>query len=400
MPAQISQNLFCTFSDLIEHGLDYLGGTADDQATRDVARAVKQALNDLSNARLWQYYMQQGQILTDPPYTLGTVTYSHAGHTLPPGTQIYPRLVTLTGSTWPVPAAGGTVGPGWMLRIGTATYQVESYVDPTHLTLTIDVNPLRDLPSTSYILYHDGYLLPSDFSKQDTSIYEGNFGGLEYTDPTDYLWWQRFNMSAGTPQCYTIVGSRAYPGMMETRLAPFPTETRTIGFIYQRQPRLIQLQALTQGTVSVTAGGTTVTANGFNFPSTCSGAILRLGTPQVVPGSWVSSNPPSFETFIQTWLDPLTIVVNNPSPFTGVYAYMISDRVDVEINSMLQPILRGVEKYLQTARNIQGKPDAAIAYSMSLKEAQAADSRSFQGRTMGGGRSRYVPYKYMPAQFF
>jgi hypothetical protein len=288
-----------------------------------------------------------------------------------------------------------------MLMVGTVAYQVESYIDPTHLTLTVDVNPLRDIPAgTPYTLYHDGYLLPADFSRQDTAIYEGNFGGLEYSDPTSYLWNQRFVQSAGTPQCYTIVGSRAYPGLLEARFFPFPVETRTIGFIYQRQPRTIQLQGLTTGTVSVTQNSTTVTANGFVFPSTCPGAILRLGTPQVAPGSWVSSNPPAFETFVQTWLDPQTAVVNDPSPFTGVYAYSLSDRLDVELGSMLQPILRGVEKYLQTARNVQGKPDAAIAYSMALKEAQAADSRSFQGRAMGGGRSRHTPWKYMPADFF
>lgn len=401
MPQQIFTPLFATFSDLIEHGLDYLGGTADDQATRDVARAVKQAYNDLSNARTWQYLMQQGQFVTDPPFSTGTIAYSQAGSVVPPGTQVTPRLVTLTGATWPVPASGGTVGPGWMLRVGTATYQVESYIDSTHLTLTVDVNPTYNLAAgTIYTLYHDGYLLPADFVKQDTSIYEGNFGGLEYSDPTYYLWWQRYLLASGMPRYYTIVGSRAYPGRMETRIYPFPTDTKTIAYIYQRQPRTLQLQALTLGTVSVTQGSTVVSSNGFSFPATCVGAILRLGTPQVVPGSWISANPPAFETFVQIWQGPGSVIVNDSSPFTGVYAYMLSDRVDLDINSMLQPVLRGVEKYLQTARNIQGKPDAAIAYSMALKEAQAADSRSFQGQSMGGRRSRYVPYRYMPANFW
>jgi hypothetical protein len=401
MPAIISVPQFMTFSDLIEHGLDYLGGTADEQATRDCARAARQAYNDLANARLWQYLMQQGQILTDPPSGAGTIAYNHGGLVVPPSTRTHPRCVTLSGAVWPVPAAGGTVGPGWMLRVDTATYQVESYIDPTHLTLTIDVNPMRDIPAgTPYTLYHDGYLLPADFARQDTAIYEGNFGGLQYSDPTDYLWNQRYVLSAGTPRFYTVVGSRAYPGELEVRFWPYPTETRTIGFIYQRQPRTIQIQGLTDGTVSVTMGSTQVQANGFVFPSTCPGAILRLGTPQRAPDSWIGANPPSFETYIQDRLDPLSVVVNDPSPFTGTYAYVLSDRLDVELNSMLQPILRGVEKYLQTARNIQGKPDAAIAYSMALKEAQAADSRSFQGRCVGGGRSRRIPHKYMPADFW
>lgn len=394
MPAQTTSIPFCSYSDLVEHALDYLGGTADNQALRDCMRSTIQAYRDVTNARLWTYLLTHGRIITDPPFTTGQVSYANAGLTL--GGVFYPRVMTLSGATWPTPVIGGTIGGGWQILVGTATYQVETYIDPTDVTITQDVNPGASFGPSGYTLYHDEYLLPTDFIKSDTLIYEGNYGGLEYRDFTEALWWQRFIFSAGTPTYYNITGSRLFPGRMIVRLYPYPTESRTIDFVYQRRPRDLVLQNLSQGSVTVAAGSPLVSANGFFVPTSCVGSLFRLGTPQDVPTSWLGTNPPSFETHVDAVVNPQTLRTVDPAPISGNIKYVLSDPIDVEQQSMIQPILRGIEKYLQFSRNIQGKPDSAIAYEVALKAAEAADSRSYQGRSMGPPLAKHTPYKYMP----
>ena len=389
MPPQSTKMPFTTVSDLIEHGLDFLGGTADEQANRDCLRSVIQAYREVTNARVWSYLYTHGRVLTDAPFNLGTIAYDHTG-------GLQERLVTLTGSTWP-----SGVGPGWEMRVGVVVGEVEAVTDPTTLTLTQDVNFQTDIAAGSpYTLYHDLYLLPSDYVKSDTAIFEGNFGGLEYTDPTDALWFQRFIQSAGTPRLYTITGSRLFPGRMTIRFCPYPVHQKTIDFVYQRRPRDILIPALTTGSVTVTSGSITATANGFSFPATCQGSIFRIGTTSTVPGSWLSPNPPTLETWIYSRINASTVQLNDPSFVSGNYAYCISDPIDCEPQSTIMAIMRGLEKYLHIARNLQGKPDPFAAFDQALHFAQASDSRSYQGRTMGPQRSRRVPYKYHPAQFY
>lgn len=525
MPPQTTSLPFTTLSDLVEHALDYLGGTADDQANRDCLRSVQQAYREVTNSRTWSHLYTHGRVMTDAPYILGTMAYYHTGYTFQ-GT-VYPRAVVLTpvaatsylpqlaitdqipfpsstsspgqpvyGMQWPT-----SVGPGWQLRVSYVTAEVERLVSPYILTLTEDVsleysfdyqqvpivansgsitigtpisisfpshglttgnkviienvtnvsgtllninnacsvatiaspspsNPTtwtvtvvnpntftldgsvgsgtwdnvsgtwRRVPTTTFTLYHDEYLLPTDYIKSDTAIFEGNFGGLTYSDPTDALWWQRFTYSAGTPRFYTLTGSRYYPGRHIIRFFPYPDLQKTIDFIYLRRPRDLLVKAQTTGSVSVTSGSTTVTANGFVFPLTCIGSIFRLGTTSTTPGSWLSPNPPTFETWIYDRINSTTIQLNDAPTVSGNYAYIISDPIDVEQESTLTAIMRGTEKYLCTARNIQGKPDPFMAFQEALRSAQAADSRSFQGRSMGAQRRRWIHPKYMPAAFF
>lgn len=525
MPPQTTSLPFTTLSDLVEHALDYLGGTPDDQANRDCLRSVQQAYREVTNARTWSYLYTHGRVETEAPYNLGTIAYYHTGYTFR-GT-VYPRAVVLTPTsassylpqlavTDPIPFPSSTTspnqpvygmqwplatGPGWQLRVSYVTAEVERLVSPYILTLTQDVNfeysfdyqpvpivanggsitigtPItisfpnhglttgnqivvenvtnssgtllninnacsvatnaspspsnpttwtvtvvnsstftldssvgtgtwdgvsgtwRRVPTTTFTLYHDEYLLPSDYIKSDTAIFEGNFGGLIYTDPTDALWWQRFTYSAGIPRWYTLTGSRYFPGRQIIRFAPYPDLQKTIDFIYIRRPRDILIKAQTTGSVTVTSGSITVTANGFTFPPTCQGSILRLGTTSVSPGSWLSPNPPTFETWIYERISDTTISINDAPSVSGNYAYNISDPIDCEQESTLTAIMRGIEKYLCTARNIQGKPDPFMAFAEALRSAQAADSRSFQGRSMGAQRPRWVHPKYMPALFF
>ncbi len=259
-------------------------------------------------------------------------------------------------------------------------------------------------PTTSFTLYHDDYLLPADFVRQDTAIFEGNFGGLTYSDPTDQLWWQRFMFSSGTPRFYCIRGNPLFPGRLTIGFSPYPDQSKSIDFIYQRRSRGLRYDGYVTGTVSVDAVNlpTIVNGNGTVFDRSMVGSVLRVGTAREAPTSWVGANPPAVETVILEVLTPSALRVADAFAADQVAVkYVISDPIDVEQGCCLTAFLRGVEKQLTIARSVkEDKADAFAAYDMALKEAQAADSRSFQGRSMGGQRSRSVPYKYMPANFF
>ncbi len=465
---------YFTFGDAQEHGLDYLGGTPDAQAIRDVRRSCLEAYRELANARTWLFLMRHGRTITNAPYLTGTINYQHSG-------GLYPRMMTISDGTWPAWA-----GPGAEVRVGVVTSQVAERRSDTVLTLDAAVNPGANLdhqplhftdisqaapavvtsaghglatgnrvviegvvsgdlapvvtsngtwavvrltadtfsltgsdttgdtdwdsttgtwrlvPTTAFTLYCDTYALPADFVAQDTAIYEGNFGGLTYTDPTSNLWYERFTQSSGTPRFFTIVGNPLFPGRLTVVFSPFPDQSRTIDFWYHRRPRPISVVAYVAGTVSTAAGSATVAGNGTAWTPSMAGSVFRLGTAAAPPTSAVSTAPAAVETTVAEVLSPTSIRLADPMPATSTAGlmYVISDPIDFELGVMQTAYVRGVEKQLTIARTMTDKPDAFSSYSAALKEACAADSRSLQGRAMGPQRSHQVPYKYMPAKFF
>jgi hypothetical protein len=259
----------------------------------------------------------------------------------------------------------------------------------------------RSPPTTAYTLYQDDYLLPEDFIKQDTAIFEGNFGGLTYSDPTDQLWFQRFQYSSGTPRFYSIRGNRLYLGRLCVGFHPYPAIEKTIDFMYQRRSRPLRWENVSAGVVTLNANSLTVTGAGTTFDSSMAGSVLRIGTPTIAPTGWIGEAPPTQELVVNAVLSPTQLtVLDAPTASVLNSLYAISDPVDVELGSMQTAMLRGIEKQLSIARHLQDEGAAVEAYNTALKEAMAADSRSYQGRAMGGQRPRWVSPKYMPAQFF
>lgn len=262
----------------------------------------------------------------------------------------------------------------------------------------------RSPPTTEYTLFQDDYLLPEDFIKQDTAIFEGNFGGLTYSDPTDQLWFQRFQYSSGTPRFYSIRGNRLHLGRLCVGFHPYPAIAKTIDFMYHRRSRPLRWEKYSEGTVTIQTNSNIVTGVGTIFDSSMAGSVLRIGTPIVEPTTWIGEAPPTQELQINTVDSPTQVTVLDPSTATVRSSlYTISDPVDIELGSMQTAFLRGVEKQLAIARHMtfeRPQADPRVQYDAALREAMAADSRSYQGRSMGAARTRWANPKYMPANFF
>lgn len=375
---------YTTFEDIVNHGFDYLGGGLADNTRRDCIRAATEAYRDLANAFNWSYLYSQSRIITSAAFdgaTEGaTIAYDHEGGT-------YPRQVTITGAIWPDWAADGSI------RVGEVAFKVDERKSATVVTLDDTINPGDDLDAgTEFQLYRDTYLLPEDYISQDQALYERNFGGMTFTHPREWLYNSRYVFAQGQPQCYTITGDRKHPGRLVIKIYPWPTDTKSIDFLYKRRPRALTLVSESAGKVAVTTGSNVVTGTGTAFTPKMVGSVIRLAaTGAKLPTSLImSSNPAVFESVVTAYVSPTSIqVADVADQDLSAVAYTISDMIDIEPGAMLNAYHRCVEMHIGMSRTLKDKPSAAKQYLSALSEAKSADSRSFTGRSVGdNGRVR------------
>jgi hypothetical protein len=387
-----------TFHDLVDHGLDYIGGNPSDNAKRDCIRAALEAYRDLANAFNWSYLYTHGRIVTSAAYD-GTIGYGGTPNLTLPTIQYkqssgtYPQMVTLTGDMWP-----DWAGDGAYIRLnvtdssGASTlvaYRVKERKSATVLTLTDTLNPFEDLPAgTSFILYRDTYLLPEDYIAQDQSLYERNFGGMEFRHPRDWLYENRYVFAQGVPLYYTIVGDPQYPGRLSMKIFPWPIEAKSVDFVYKRRPRPLMNLLYSGGTstVSVTAGSQTVIGVGTTFTPAMVGSVIRIASGGTkAPSSLIMGEQRVIlESVITAYVSATSVTISDPADIAYTTSpYTISDSIDIEQGVMLNALLRGVEKHLGMNRTLKDKPSALKQYDIALSEAKSADSRSFTGRSVG-----------------
>lgn len=369
---------YTTLQDILDHGQDYLGSNPSEGARRDCMRAALESYRDLANAFNWSYLYTQGRIITSAIFNGDAITlsYTHTGGT-------YERMVTISGSTWPEWAGDGYI------RVGTVAYKVDERKSATVVTLDEQVNPGVDIASgTQFDLYRDTYLLPEDYIAQDQALYEQNFGGMCFKRPKDWLYTNRYVFASGVPQEYTITGDKKYPGRLVIKLFPWPTEAKSIDFIYKRRPSELLVSQESTGKVSMAMDDTTLTGAGTAFTSRMVGSVVRLSATTKAPTSLImSSTPAVFESFVKAYVSPTSLVLADAADQAyDAVGFTLSDMIDIEPGAMLNAYLRCVEKHLGMNRTLKDKPSAANQYAVALSEAKSADSRSFSGRAVGQGR--------------
>lgn len=370
--------MYFTYADSIEHCMDFLGGSPSGATTRDVRRSVLQAFRNLVNAHQWTYLYHRGRIKIDGPVNDGTIAYTHTGGT-------YEREVTLSGATWPDWAGDG------YLRVGEETWKVDQRKSATVLTLDAFINPGEDVAAeTTYRLFRDTYLLPTDFVAQDEALYDRWFGAMSYIHPRDWLYSQQCVESQGTPTNFTVTGDPKYPGRLVVRFAPWPDEDDVIvGYLYKRRPADPSIQEYKTGTVSMTAGNATVTGSGTAFTEAMVGTVLRISGTTLHPTSAAGDNPATFESVVISYTSATEIAVADaPSASYSAAKYTLSSPIDIEVGAMLNAYLRGIEAELAIARQLKTRSDAMNAYLFQLRLAKEADSRSFAGRYAGDAWDR------------
>ncbi|MBX6312828.1 MAG: hypothetical protein IRY99_07930 [Isosphaeraceae bacterium] len=377
-----------TFQDAIDHLSDYLGAGIDDAAQRDCRRAVLAAYRDLANAHRWTYLYTHGRVSTNAPFSTGTLSYDQSDGT-------YPREATIAGGTWPEWAANG------YLKVGPVVYRVAERKSATKITLHETLNPGGDLPpGTGFTLYRDTYLLPADFIASDEALYQNSFGGMTYVHPREWLFEQRHQFTTGDPLWFTVTGDGQYPGRLVFRVWPVPDFAKTIDFLYHRRPRPLTVTAEQSGTVSIVAGTGAVSGSNTAFTPGMVGSVIRLAAnASRPPTSLVGNNPAVIESVITGHVSLTGITIADPAGVSYANVrYSVSDPIDIEEGAMLNAFLRGCETQMAINRTLKDKPSAFKQYEMALREAKAADSRTFTGRAVGdlGSIPRWPDRRFMP----
>ena len=367
-----------TYDDAIQHVLEYDGGDnpgGDKAAYRSARRAVQTAYRELSTVRRWSYYQQVGGIVTNDDYSTGTIAYDHTG-----GAE--ERYVTLSSGTFPTWAVYG------VLVIDDVPYEVATYEDTTHITLSVNTNPGADVSSgETYTLYRDTYPMPVDFIAADQFIAVGTSSAVpQYLSPGAWLERQQGNLSVGTPRYFTFTNDPNYQGVMAVRFWPPPDAAYTFRFIYHRRPRPLIVESYKTGTVTATSGSTTLPGSGTVWTSAMIGSTIRFSANAVdYPTGREGANPFAYERTIMdvATTTSLTLDSSLSETLTGV-KYVISDPVDIEDGAMLVAFQRGCEKQLSIFRNKDSKRDAFGFYDQALERAREADARFFGPRSPGG----------------
>lgn len=275
-----------TFQDALEHLWLMMNPATKPPTGRELRLAKMAVLNtyrELPNIHRWEYYKRRQTIRTEARYNTGTITYDHTGGSSE-------RLVTLADGTWPTTAAYG------IIKIDDVHYQVESYLTSTTITLGVNSNPGSDVDAgTSYEWYRDAYPLPVNFRRLGEVMDSSNPTGLfplEYVSPDELLVRTRMynGQTVSQPLWYTIRNDGKYIGSLSILFGRPPRSARTYDCMYEISPRELKTYVESTGTVSCSAGGTTVTGSGTAFSNIHVGSVIRVpstgtGLPTSVVGT-------------------------------------------------------------------------------------------------------------------
>lgn len=371
-----------TYTDLIQHAVNFLGGSAAAAGQAQVRLAIQDAYRELTELRRWNYLLRMYRIIAPEPYSTGTITYDHTGGSSE-------RLITLSGGTFPSWAGSGAI------RIANRTHKVTSRLSSTTLQLdgSYGMNPGDDVSSgTSYELFQRIFSLPTDFITLDMPYGSDRWklGRYRYVHPNDFLAQERDGDGTGHPYLFTVMDDPDNPGRMALHTWSAQSASADLDFIYYRRPRQMVLDgyktAHQVGTVS-TAASTTLTGSSTAFSSTMVGSVVRVSddarrTPTGIDGIY----PFAEERFISAYSSATSLTVGSAFSLTqSGKAYVIADYADVD-PSMITALKRGIEKHLATLYNMRNKAEQVQLSDLEFKKAASVDaSRTYKPREPGDG---------------
>lgn len=371
-----------TYQDVVEFLLDAFGYTrTNSMAVRLCQRSIVQAMRDLPSRSRWSIYEGRVQLLTEAPYSTGTISYTNSN-----------RQVTLVGGTWP------TTATYYRLRIGTIDYEIQERISGTVVTLAYDSNPGADVVAgTAYSAYRSVYNLPPDWRRMVCLTDQSSKTELGFVESLSVSRQQVFQGSTGLPVSYTIRNSKDTYGSLAIEFGPAPSAARTYLMLYERGPRLLLTEKYSKGTVSTV--GTALTGVNTAFANAHVGAIIRFSGDVTVEPTGIfgnsddTSNPFTEQRVIMARGSSTTLTLDAAlsADVTGM-KYTISDPIDCWGQAMMTYVLRAAE--VEAAR-LSAKKDIQT-YIMferqALMEAQAADS----GARDSGFPGRSYPFHLMP----
>ena len=371
-----------TFSDVVNHLLDWRGNSTTDAVMLRIAkRAVEAAYREVVNCRNWSYYMSQNRLDTVASYSTGTIDYDHTGGSSE-------RLVTLASGTWPSWAAHG------ILQIAGVEYNVASRLSSTTLQLSVNSNPGADVAaSTTYYIWRDTYPLPVNFKAMGSVRESTKNIVLDYLEPNAYMAQRIYKATPSQPINFTIVSDPDYIGVMAMRFWPPPDAIYHYDYAARRGPRqFTQPKPYTTGTVA--SSSTTITGTSTVFASSMLGCVIRFSpvSTAAVTGT-EGANPFLEQRIITAYTSATSITIDQAltNEVSGV-TYEISDPIDVESGAMYTAFLRRAEYEMANLMQRDDTPKSYQLAQQALIQASEMDSRVFDNRPGSSAWSRVPQY--------
>lgn len=349
---------YLTYFDLVESLIVSSYGGPQDAEQRDIRTAIHKAYSEVTTIRDWPYYHVHGRIITQAPYSTGTVTSSGA-------------TVTLTGGTWPTWAATGAY-----LKIGEEICRVGSRTSTTVLVLASPLLLKANISAQPYTLYKTVYALPSDFRNLDEPTDEYNWWAGLYLTPDEAMKLERVSNSSGKPYHWTIIKDPDSNGWA-IKIIGYPTAVETIDFTYRRTARPIRWsgheEAARFSSLSNAGDDLWLQAATGVFSVSMIGSVLRIGAVASYPGP-IESMTPYQEELLIAGLE--MVDTQNDSAVVGIHTLtgvsgLVTDPIDVAPH-MQQAVDSCCDYWLARIRG--QKPDNAFTmYQRDLRLAFEQD---------------------------
>lgn len=349
---------YLTYFDLVESLIVSSYGGPQDAEQRDIRTAIHKAYNEVTTIRDWAYYHVHGRIVTQAPYSTGTVTSSGA-------------TVTLTGGTWPAWAA-----TGGYLKVGEEICRVATRMTGSVIVLDSSLGLKANVASKPYTLFRTVYALPADFRNLDEPSDEYNWWSGLYLTPDEAMKLERVSNSSGKPYHWTIIKDPDSAGWA-IKIIGYPTTAETIDFTYRRSARPIRWSGHEPAARFANLGNVFddlgLQAGVGAFQSSMVGSLLRLGSSGVYPGPIESLAPYQEELRIQG----LEMVDNtNDTAIVGVHTSngvsgLVTDIIDVAPH-MQQAVDSCCDYWLARIRGVKAD-DAFAMYQRDLRIAFEQD---------------------------
>lgn len=338
-----------TYSDLIEHLTDYLGGAADNAMQSHIRRAASNAYKRIAyHPHKWRYYICRSRVNLNGIYSTGTIAYTAST-----------RTFAISGGSWPSWAANGEI------KVDGKLYDCES-VSGSSLVVTADNCPVSNISSgTSYELHQASYPLPVDF--QDIHFVKNeSLWQQRYVSPESWYALNRCEGSTGDPECWTVIGDlkKGRYGRQSLCVYPTPTTDAAHEFLMRRKARDMRLSGYESNPGTIAISGTTVTGTSTTFNSKMVGSVLRLTDSTTTQPTGIGGLNPYLEEFVITGYTSATSITISGTPintYSGV-KYRVTDPADVA-DAMQPLLLRGCEYEIAVLRNTS---DASLGRAKAL----------------------------------
>jgi len=368
-PAATPPTYLGTFTDFVDHLTWFSGGTAIAKSQYGIRKAAEVAYREFVQMYDWKYFQTDGRIITNAPYSTGTIQYTHSS-----------RTVSLSGGSFP------TWAPLGRISIDGKICEVETNPSATSLILSTTMNPGANVAAgRGYTLYQEVYPLPGDFRNLLGPVRATSWP-MSYIPPEQWHQIDRISPNSGSPQYWTIWNAHSRFGQVGIALYPYPNEAGSIDFPYQRFARPISVTgyALADYTGTVTNSSTAVTGTNTTFSPRCVGSVLRFGTTSAVPTGISGTNPYAEQQIITTYTSGTSLTLDAaPSVTQTAVKFTISDPIDLP-EYMHTAFLRRCELEATTLLRLAHPEIAAANWHGSLELALAADN-SARGREASGG---------------